>query len=74
MKLRKIRLKNGISYLLTGIVVLIVILLASGVESVTEVRLFTIEMKDLVESIPANGKVRPVIEVSITPDVSVKSR
>ena len=70
MKLKKIRLKKWHIIILTGIVVLIVILLASGGGSVTEVRLFTIEMKDLVESIPANGKVRPVIEVSITPDVS----
>lgn len=70
MKLRKIRLKKWHIIILTGIVVLIVILLASGGGSVPEVRLFTIEKKDLVESIPANGKVRPVIEVSITPDVS----
>ena len=70
MKLRKIRLKKWHIIILTGILVLIVILLASGGGSVTEVRLFTIEKKDLVESIPANGKVRPVIEVSITPDVS----
>ncbi len=50
--------------------VLIVIVVASGGGSVAEVRLFTIEKMDLVETIPANGKVRPVIEVSITPDVS----
>ena len=56
--------------MLIALAVLLVILLASGGGNVTEVRLFTIEKKDLVESIPANGKVRPVIEVSITPDVS----
>jgi len=56
--------------MLIAIVVLIVVLIASGGGSVTAVRLYTIEKQDLVESIPANGKVRPVIEVSITPDVS----
>lgn len=55
--------------MLIAIAVLIVVLIASG-GSVTAVRLYTIEKQDLVESIPANGKVRPVIEVSITPDVS----
>ncbi|NLX41683.1 MAG: efflux RND transporter periplasmic adaptor subunit [Bacteroidales bacterium] len=70
MKLRKIKLKKWHIVMLIVAVVLIVILIASGGGNVTEVRLFTIEKKDLVESIPANGKVRPVIEVSITPDVS----
>ncbi len=70
MKLRKIKLKKWHIILLIATVVLIVILIASGGGSVTEVRFFTIEKQDLVESIPANGKVRPVIEVSITPDVS----
>jgi HlyD family secretion protein len=70
MKLRKIRLKKWHIVMLIAIVVLIVVLIASGGGSVTAVRLYTIEKQDLVESIPANGKVRPVIEVSITPDVS----
>ncbi|MGI6235909.1 MAG: efflux RND transporter periplasmic adaptor subunit, partial [Christensenellales bacterium] len=70
MKLKKIRLKKWHIIMLIALAVLLVILLASGGGNVTEVRLFTIEKKDLVESIPANGKVRPVIEVSITPDVS----
>ncbi|NLB67827.1 MAG: efflux RND transporter periplasmic adaptor subunit [Bacteroidales bacterium] len=70
MKLRKIRLKKWHIVMLIAIAVLIVVLIASGGGSVTAVRLYTIEKQDLVESIPANGKVRPVIEVSITPDVS----
>lgn len=70
MKIEKIKFKKWHIIALISIVVLIVVVVASGGGSVTEVRLFTIEKMDLVESIPANGKVRPVIEVSITPDVS----
>jgi HlyD family secretion protein len=70
MKIEKIKFKKWHIITLISIVVLIVIVVASGGGSVAEVRLFTIEKMDLVETIPANGKVRPVIEVSITPDVS----
>lgn len=51
-------------------VLLIVILLASGNGEAFEVETAVITEGSIVESIPASGKVRPSVEITISPDVS----
>jgi HlyD family secretion protein len=50
--------------------ILFLIILLSGESDGIAVYVSTPEIADISESIPANGKVRPVSEVHITPDVS----
>lgn len=50
--------------------VMVMIALASGGGEKTEVEIVEVERGEIVESILCSGKVRPVMEVAISPDVS----
>ena len=57
-------------WLAAGAVLLLVLLLRPGKSGRLEVTAQTPEHATLVESVPASGIIRPVVEVRITPDVS----
>lgn len=67
MKPSKIKIRWW--YYPSAFLLLIIVLLSGGDEG-TAVYVSTPEITDISESIPANGKVRPVSEVHISPDVS----
>jgi HlyD family secretion protein len=65
--------KKKLIWIITGTVVLIIILLmVAGSDRQVTVTVETAKpvRKTIVEAIPANGKVQPVVEVKISPDVS----
>lgn len=66
-------MKSKLKWFILGALILIVILAIFGRgkgKNVVTVTSEVIEKRDISESIPANGKIKPVIEVKISPDVS----
>ena len=57
-------------WILAGAALLLLLLLRPGRSGRLEVTVQTPERATLVESVPASGIIRPVVEVKITPDVS----
>lgn len=52
------------------VIIIVMVAIAKGQKKGTSVNIATAQTKDIVESIPASGKIQPVIEVKISPDVS----
>ncbi len=66
-------IKKNIKWILLIAVILIVSLIIYGSthkKNVVTVTTETVSRKDITEVIPANGKIKPVVEVKISPDVS----
>ena len=57
-------------YLLLPIALLLLICLPGGEAELPEVEISLPQVRTLVERIPASGKIKPVKEVRISPDVS----
>ena len=57
-------------YLLLPIAILLLICLPGGEAELPEVEISLPQVRTLVERIPASGKIKPVKEVRISPDVS----
>lgn len=72
--------KKLIWYLLISVVVLIIFLVIAkssgwiGKQEGTKVSVGKAELKNIVESVSANGKIQPEVEVKISPDVSGEVR
>ena len=65
--------KKNIKWIIAVAVVFIVVMAVIGSKkgkSAIQVTAEKIEKKTIVEVIPANGKIKPVVEVKISPDVS----
>ena len=66
-------IKKNIKWIIAVAVVLIIVLAYMGSrkdKNVTTVKTEKISGKTIIEVIPANGKIKPVVEVKISPDVS----
>ena len=65
--------KKTLLWIIISIVVLIIVIIVLGNNKKEELVSVTAELpvrKTITESIPANGKIQPVVEVKISPDVS----
>ena len=69
-KKKKRKIKTWYIALAVILLVIAVAALSGKRKNVTEVSVETPITKDIVESIPASGKIQPVVEVKISPDVS----
>lgn len=59
-----------LSLLLLPVAVLLAVILLSREDDAPQVEVFRAKRYDMTESIPASGRIRPTVEVKISPDVS----
>jgi HlyD family secretion protein len=57
-------------FIIIGLIIVLIVVSSLKGKKATTVTTETIVKKDIVEVIPANGKIKPVVEVKISPDVS----
>ncbi|MPM29084.1 Macrolide export protein MacA [bioreactor metagenome] len=57
-------------FIIIGLIIVLIVISSLKGKKATTVTTETIVKKDIVEVIPANGKIKPVVEVKISPDVS----
>ncbi|MDD2594643.1 MAG: efflux RND transporter periplasmic adaptor subunit [Bacteroidales bacterium] len=67
---RKFKIKTWQIAIAVLIVIIAIIALTGKKPSSAEVTVEQVSVTDIIESIPASGKIQPVIEVKISPDVS----
>lgn len=70
MKGKKIKTSTLIIIIIVIIIVILSIILAKSKDKGVEVTTAKVELSNIIESIPANGKIKPVTEIKISPDVS----
>lgn len=54
----------------SALVVILIVCLASGRRNAEEVKAFKVSSGHICDEIPASGRIRPVVEVKVSPDVS----
>lgn len=57
-------------FIIIGLIIVLIVVSSLKGKKATTVTTETTVKKDIVEVIPANGKIKPVVEVKISPDVS----
>ncbi|MDD3200938.1 MAG: efflux RND transporter periplasmic adaptor subunit [Bacteroidales bacterium] len=70
MAKKKSKIKTWHIILAVIVIAVAVIVIVGGKDKGVKVSTASAEIKDIIESIPASGKIQPVIEVKISPDVS----